>query len=218
MKKNFVTLVTLCNLMMGVVAFILLGHGLFYGAVVAIFVGVLLDSVDGFLARKWGVASEFGAQLDTLADMVSFVAAGSGLAYYWCVLDSEIEWASLMVCLLFCMTGALRLARFQLAEEAPDRFEGLPTTAATFILCALCWYQPFDALSLKWIAVVILAWLMISPIRYRKLTYMVGEWSLPRKIISALLLLFCTKWALLVGIAGYLTTGIDRSPEVEKKP
>ncbi|MBQ7501288.1 CDP-alcohol phosphatidyltransferase family protein [bacterium] len=80
------TLVTLCtcfNMFVGLLAlyFAIIGNPL--AACCALCFSVVFDACDGFLARKWGVASEFGAQLDSIADYASFCLAGGSLAYAW---------------------------------------------------------------------------------------------------------------------------------------
>ena len=71
------------NLIIGVLSLIVAGAGHTALAAWGLLLCVLLDSCDGSLARRWQVTSEFGAQLDSLADMTSFIIASVALTYYW---------------------------------------------------------------------------------------------------------------------------------------
>ncbi|MCR4784339.1 MAG: CDP-alcohol phosphatidyltransferase family protein [bacterium] len=78
-----VTACTCFNMFLGLLAFYLAASGCPFWACWALLASVCFDACDGFLARKWGVASEFGAQMDSLADFASFCLAGGSLAYAW---------------------------------------------------------------------------------------------------------------------------------------
>ena len=83
LKSNIVSLVTGANLVFGTVAIVLssLGHGRW--AVLCLGLAMLMDAADGHLARKWNVFSDFGAELDSLADLTSFVVANAVLIFFW---------------------------------------------------------------------------------------------------------------------------------------
>lgn len=109
-------------------------------AVVAITIAAILDTVDGRLARILGSVSRFGAQLDSLADFVSFGAAPAIIVYFY----SMKAWGGFGwgVCLIFCVCSALRLARFnvQSSDAQPawslKFFTGIPVPAATLLCLA----------------------------------------------------------------------------------
>jgi CDP-diacylglycerol--serine O-phosphatidyltransferase len=113
--------------------------GYYKAAVVAIICAAVFDLLDGRVARLFGVDSAFGAQLDSLADLVSFGIAPSILVYTWTLYQAHgAGWA---VALAFCACCAIRLARFNVesADADPDAapepyFRGVPTPAAACLI------------------------------------------------------------------------------------
>src|SRR5215213_9309604 len=104
------------NLMIGVLSLIVASRGHKVLAAWGVLLCVLLDSCDGSLARRWRVTSEFGAQLDSLADMTSFIIASVVLTYYWAQPTTPFP-LLLIVCGLYTLAGAFRLARFNASPE-----------------------------------------------------------------------------------------------------
>jgi CDP-diacylglycerol--serine O-phosphatidyltransferase len=108
-------------------------------AVVAIFMAMLFDMLDGRAARWLGADSRFGAQLDSLADLVSFGLAPAVLAYTWSLWQmGDAGW---IAALIFCVCSAIRLARFNIqaardegATQSHPYFTGLPTPAAACVM------------------------------------------------------------------------------------
>jgi CDP-diacylglycerol--serine O-phosphatidyltransferase len=99
-------------------------------AAVAIFVALVLDSLDGRVARLTRTQSAFGAEYDSLADMVSFGAAPALIMYEWALRDlGRVGWIAAFV---YCAGAALRLARFNTQLSVADKrcFTGLPSPAA----------------------------------------------------------------------------------------
>jgi len=112
------------NLMIGVLSLIVASSGHEVLAAWGLLLCVLLDSCDGSLARRWRVTSEFGAQLDSLADMTSFIIASVALTYAWA--QSTTPFPLLMtVCGLYALAGAFRLARFNSSPEDRGFFAGI---------------------------------------------------------------------------------------------
>ena len=108
-------------------------------AVAAIFCSMLFDALDGLAARRLGANSRFGAQLDSLADLVSFGLAPAVVIYAWCL--SEVGGAGWVAALIYCASSAIRLARFNVedsrnegASHSYPYFVGLPTPAAAGIM------------------------------------------------------------------------------------
>ena len=104
-------------------------------AVAAVICAMLFDMLDGRAARMFGADTRFGAQLDSLADLVSFGVAPSVIVYMWSL--SRLGDAGWIAALAFCTCSAIRLARFNIqpardegASEANPFFTGLPTPAA----------------------------------------------------------------------------------------
>jgi CDP-diacylglycerol--serine O-phosphatidyltransferase len=157
----------------------------------AIGAAVLLDGLDGRIARMTNTTSEFGREMDSLADVVSFGMAPAVLAFSWGVqfldpvigekIRGQIFNAGYFISFLFLLCGAARLARFNIQKNPipknpgrPDRkyFVGLPIPAAAAMVAAVVW--AFDAeplawwpISLAWLALLLLlSFLMVSTWRY----------------------------------------------------
>jgi CDP-diacylglycerol--serine O-phosphatidyltransferase len=108
-------------------------------AAIAIFVAMILDSIDGRVARLTRTQSAFGAEYDSLADMVSFGAAPALLMYEWAMRDmGRIGWIAAFV---YCAGAALRLARFNTQLSVADKrwFTGLPSPAAAALVVGMIW-------------------------------------------------------------------------------
>jgi CDP-diacylglycerol--serine O-phosphatidyltransferase len=108
-------------------------------AAIAIFAAMLLDSIDGRVARLTHTQSEFGAQYDSLADMVSFGAAPALVMYVWALQGlGKLGWLAAFV---YCAGGALRLARFNTNIGVVDKryFQGLPSPAAAALVAGFIW-------------------------------------------------------------------------------
>jgi CDP-diacylglycerol--serine O-phosphatidyltransferase len=111
----------------------------FEKAAIAIFVAMVLDSLDGRVARLTRTQSAFGAEYDSLSDMVSFGAAPALVMYEWALRDmGRIGWIAAFV---YCAGAALRLARFntQLAVADKRWFTGLPSPAAAALVAGMIW-------------------------------------------------------------------------------
>lgn len=114
-------------------------NGEYERAAVAIFVAMVLDSLDGRIARLTRTQSEFGAQYDSLADMVSFGAAPALIVYEWALRPlGRLGWIAAFV---YCACAALRLARFNTNIGVVDKryFQGLPSPAAAAVVVGLVW-------------------------------------------------------------------------------
>jgi CDP-diacylglycerol--serine O-phosphatidyltransferase len=141
---NLITLIALCS---GITAIRLGVQGRFELAVGAVIVAILLDAVDGRLARLLKGTSRFGAELDSLADFVNFGVAPAMLMYFWSL--NQLRTAGWIAALIFAICCALRLARFNVALDDPDKpawasrfFTGAPAPAGAG-LCLLPMYLGF---------------------------------------------------------------------------
>ena len=108
-------------------------------AAVAIFVAMALDGLDGRIARMTHTQSEFGAEYDSLSDMVSFGAAPALVMYEWALQDlGKLGW---MAAFIYCAGAALRLARFNTNIDVVDKryFQGLPSPAAAALVAGMVW-------------------------------------------------------------------------------
>jgi len=108
-------------------------------AAVAIYIAMVLDGLDGRIARLTRTQSEFGAEYDSLSDMVSFGAAPALVIYEWALRGlGKLGWVAAFV---YCAGAALRLARFNTNIEVVDKrwFQGLPSPAAAALVAGLVW-------------------------------------------------------------------------------
>ncbi|WP_035058123.1 CDP-diacylglycerol--serine O-phosphatidyltransferase [Andreprevotia chitinilytica] len=132
-------LFTLGALFGGFYAIVSAMNGKFEHAAVAIFISMVLDSLDGRVARMTHTQSEFGAQFDSLSDMVSFGVAPALVAYEWQLSTfGKLGW---MTAFIYCACAALRLARFNANIAVIDKrwFQGLPSPAAAALVAGLVW-------------------------------------------------------------------------------
>ncbi len=116
----------------------ILGTNDYKSAAFAVFVAMVLDGMDGRAARRFNAQSEFGAQLDSLADMVSFGVAPAIIAYTWQLHFFSLGWA---VAFIYCACAALRLALFNVLIGVVDKrwFVGVPSPAAAALVAGLVW-------------------------------------------------------------------------------
>jgi len=149
-----------------------------YRAALAIFFAIFFDMFDGRVARMTRTQSEFGEELDSLADVISFGAAPALLVYKWAL--APLGFLGMFLSFAFAACGALRLARFNVLARRGDKashrfFVGLPIplAAGTIVSLVIAHYRAFgsttDPTTHVPIALVVgfLAFLMVSTIRYR---------------------------------------------------
>jgi CDP-diacylglycerol--serine O-phosphatidyltransferase len=163
-------------------------------AAIAIGIGYILDGLDGRVARLTGTSSEFGAQLDSLADVLTFGIAPAILAFDWGIgwmgnahgvpaaaalnpFEQHVRSAGWVMTFAFVICGALRLARFNVQAQKPAdattkrHFVGLPIPAGAGVIASIVhfWKEPVATVqnSLLWcILLGVTAFLMISTVRY----------------------------------------------------
>ncbi|MEQ1722497.1 MAG: CDP-diacylglycerol--serine O-phosphatidyltransferase [Pseudobdellovibrio sp.] len=167
-------LMTIANLFCGFISVIFSINANFKYAAIAVVIAAVFDQLDGRLARLTHATSKFGAELDSLCDLVSFGLAPAMLMYLWAL--NPYGRVGLMVCFLFVACGALRLARFNVQVDVVEKnyFQGLPIPMAAGILTSS--YLAFDELGwnpgewrghLLCLMVVLMAIVMVSNFRYR---------------------------------------------------
>ena len=141
-------------------------------SVAAIFVAMILDGLDGRVARMTNTQSEFGAQYNSLSDMVSFGVAPALVMYLWAF--STLGKVGLFAAFVHTAGGALRLARFNTQLTSADKryFQGLPSPAAAAILAGFVWLcleHGWSVDSIKYLALILTictGLLMVSNFRY----------------------------------------------------
>ena len=198
----------------------------FEKSAIAIFVAMVLDSIDGRVARLTRTQSAFGAEYDSLADMVSFGAAPALVMYEWALRDmGRIGWIAAFV---YCVGAALRLARFNTQLSVADKrwFTGLPSPAAAALVAGMIWvfndYQVGGG-EVKWLAAAVTVYAgitMVSNVRF----YSGKDINLRRAVpfyvvlllVLALLLISLEPshvlWGVMLayGVSGYVTWVVQR--------
>jgi CDP-diacylglycerol--serine O-phosphatidyltransferase len=132
-------MITLAALFGGFYAVVMAMNDRYDLATVGVFVAMVLDSLDGRVARLTNTQSAFGEQMDSLSDMVSFGAAPALIAYEWALRDlGRWGWIAAFV---YCACAALRLARFNVNTAVVDKryFQGLPSPAAAALVAGFIW-------------------------------------------------------------------------------
>lgn len=132
-------LFTLAALFGGFYAIVMAMNARFDLAAVGVFCAMVLDSLDGRVARMTNTQSAFGEQMDSLSDMVSFGAAPALISYVWALKDlGRWGWFAAFV---YCACAALRLARFNVNTAVVDKryFQGLPSPAAAALVAGFIW-------------------------------------------------------------------------------
>lgn len=132
-------LFTLAALFGGFYAIVMAMNGRFEQAAIGVFCAMVLDSLDGRVARLTNTQSAFGEQMDSLSDMVSFGAAPALIVYEWALKGlGKPGWIAAFV---YCACAALRLARFNTNIGVVDRrfFQGLPSPAAAALVTGFIW-------------------------------------------------------------------------------
>ena len=148
-------LFTLGGLFGGFYAVVMAMDGRFENAAIGIFCAMVLDSLDGRIARMTNTQSAFGEQMDSLADMVSFGAAPALIVYVW-ALNSLGRWGWIGA-FVYCACAALRLARFNVNTAVVDKrfFQGLPSPAAAALVAGFIWLMTdagIDGEDVRWFA------------------------------------------------------------------
>ena len=167
---------TLLNLFFGIFAIITASRGNFYRAGVYVLVGGICDALDGRVARATNAGSQFGEELDSLVDAISFGLAPAMIMYFLVLNRDGWEWVFVF---LFAACAVMRLARFNIeqAGTAKTYFSGLPSPAAGCTLASYYWFShswlySYGAFgNLPWqehmrYVMAVLAALMISPVPY----------------------------------------------------
>lgn len=151
-------LFTTAALFAGFYAIIQAMNDQFEHAAVAILIAMVLDGLDGRVARMTDTQSEFGAEYDSMSDMVSFGVAPALIMYEWALKDmGQLGWIAAFI---YCACAALRLARFNTNINVIDKrfFQGLPSPAAAALIAGMVWVTlDFDVAGtdVKWLALFV---------------------------------------------------------------
>jgi CDP-diacylglycerol--serine O-phosphatidyltransferase len=189
-------LLTTGALFSGFFAIVRAMQGDFESAAMAIFVAMVLDGLDGRVARLTRTQSAFGAEYDSLSDMVSFGAAPALVIYEWALRDlGRIGWIAAFI---YCVGAALRLARFNTTLEVTDKrfFQGLPSPAAAALVAGLVWVMIDNGVSgsdIPWLACIVTVFAgvtMVSNIQYYSFKDVNLRRSVPFIVVAGVALAF----------------------------
>ena len=167
-------ILTTGNLFSGLAAVVLVFHGRFEAAAIAILIAMIFDVLDGTSARLTDSTSEFGIEYDSLSDLISFGLAPGFLIYAWALKSPGMLGAAVMFAYVAC--GALRLARFNVMGSSGDNryFTGLPIPAAAGFIATFyifdhhIWQMPEQVRPYVVIALsLLMSFLMVSTVKYR---------------------------------------------------
>ena len=168
-------LFTTAALFAGFYAIVMAMNKVYDNAAVAIFIAMILDALDGRVARLTRTQSAFGAEYDSLSDMVCFGAAPALIMYEWALKGlGRFGWIAAFV---YCTGAALRLARFNTNIEIVDKrfFQGLPSPAAAGLIAGFVWtmeafnLEPKRIDEMRWLAwalAVFAGLTMVSNVRF----------------------------------------------------
>lgn len=173
--KAFVipSLITVLGIFCGFLAMLSAFKGRFEYAAVAIGLAFVFDGLDGRVARRLNATSAFGREFDSLSDVIAFGAAPAVLGYCWAFAELADEFG-ILVCFLFVVCGATRLARFNvsaIAEPSKKHFDGLPIPAAALGVVSTVYLHPAPISSMALVSMLAiyflaLAVLMVSTIPF----------------------------------------------------
>jgi CDP-diacylglycerol--serine O-phosphatidyltransferase len=162
--------VTVGNMFCGFLAMMYASSDRLEKAVIAILIAILLDGLDGRVARRLNATSKFGVEFDSFSDVVSFGLAPAVMMYHWAFQRSADEFG-VAITFIYALCAASRLARFNIASENLKSFTGMPTPAAAAFIVAIVYTAPYqhDSYSfviLATVALLIAAYLMVSTIEF----------------------------------------------------
>jgi CDP-diacylglycerol--serine O-phosphatidyltransferase len=189
-------LLTTAALFAGFYATVQAMNGRFEHSAVAIFIAMMLDGLDGRVARMTNTQSAFGAEYDSLSDMVSFGVAPALVVYEWALKGmGKLGWIAAFI---YCVGAALRLARFNANVGVTDKryFQGLPSPAAAALIAGLVWVLLDLGISgedARWVASLLTAFAgltMVSNIPYWSGKEINLKKSVPFIVVAAIALGF----------------------------
>jgi CDP-diacylglycerol--serine O-phosphatidyltransferase len=189
-------LLTTSALFAGFFSIIASMNGEFSRACIAIFVAQLLDGADGRVARMTHTQSEFGAQYDSMSDIIAFGLAPALLAFNWALYDlGQAGWVAAFI---FVASAALRLARFNVQIGKVDKkyFVGLASPAGAAVIWGTIWsLEEFGITGsqVEWLMVILVPLvgiMMVSPVRYFSFKDISAQRRVPFFALLAIVLVF----------------------------
>lgn len=163
--KSLPNLFTIGNLFLGFISIIMVFNNKPELAAILVLVAMLLDGLDGRVARALNAQSEFGKELDSLSDVISFGVAPAFIMYVMAFTEMNAAGAWIITA-IFPICGALRLARFNVVAGTPGYFIGLPIPAAGGVLCTLALFHNELSTVVLVLSTLLLSYLMVSTVKY----------------------------------------------------
>jgi len=207
----FPNLFTAASAFLGVISIIASANGQFEKAAVYILLSLIFDGLDGRVARMTNATSKFGAEFDSLADIVAFGVAPAML-FYFSVGHMYGKLGSLL-CAMYVVFGAIRLARFNImiGVSEPSVFIGVPIpTAAVVVSMWILLYREHPFMHrLEWVMLVglgILSFLMVSNIRYPSFKKIDMQKGYLIKILVYLVIVFSLLYLYPIEVGTFLIT------------
>lgn len=174
-RFNIANIVTYMNLSMGLMAIFFTVEGDFFTAIVLAWIGGAFDIIDGKLARKYHLSTEFGIQLDSFADFLSFVVMPAFLLFYatkhYMVITGVEEIVLGIIFIWYIISGLRRLVEFNLkvdVGEVANYFEGVPTPLGAILLWLLYLLSAYGVISSGYLMgalVLVVAWSLNSTLK-----------------------------------------------------
>lgn len=165
-NKSYANTITLLNIIFGSLSLIYTIHGSFTNAAIFIILAVVMDGLDGKVARRLDIMSEFGKELDSLCDLVSFGVAPA-LLIYMQVLNPYLYSLGIIAAVLYIVCGAFRLARFNTLNIS-DYFVGIPITLAGLLVALVSLFAARLPSNLILAILLLLAVMMVSNFKVPK--------------------------------------------------
>jgi len=206
-------------------------NGRFETAAIAIYVALVLDGMDGRVARWTNTQSEFGAQYDSIADMVAFGAAPALVAYTWVLKD--LGTAGWIGAFIYCAATGIRLARFNTNIGVVDKrfFQGLPSPSGAAVMAGLVWVlvdfglkpdQWYVIAGVTWATAVFVGVTMVSNIPFYSFKEVNWKQRVPLWVILAAVLVLSVVASrpslvlfglfLVYSLSGYVMWAMGRRP------
>jgi len=169
-RFNLANLITFGNIAAGLIAIHFIVHGNFFIAIILAWIAGALDIADGKVARKYKLSTEFGIQVDSYADFISFVVMPSFLLYYAITKDSSSIQSFILglLFIVYIIAGLRRLIEFNMKSEegtVTKFFEGVPTPLGAILLWVLYVLFAYGVLSNPYVVgifVALIAWSLNS--------------------------------------------------------
>lgn len=168
---NLANLATFMNIAAGVLAIYFLTHGEFFGAALFAWIAGAFDIIDGKIARKFNLSTEFGIQLDSYADFLSFVIVPVMYIYFAIFEGSDTNKGLIaIVFIYYVISGLRRLIQFNIDAEEGEvakYFTGIPTPLGAILLFAsyLIWLSGYLATDFMLIPIIVIGFLLNSKIK-----------------------------------------------------